>query len=106
MLFPMMGLLFVAVLGGIAAGIVFILVKALRGWALFVALPPILGGLFSFALCWGLSLSLERLAHSERWAGLGFIVGYISGGLLGGGAGFIIALKLGMATRLGRRSSW
>jgi hypothetical protein len=93
MLFPMMGLLFVTVAVGVAAGIFFALVKPLRKWALFVALPPILGGLVSFASSWGLSLSLEQLLHSERWAGVGFFGGYVVGGLLGCGAGLLIALK-------------
>ena len=94
MLLPMMGFLFLLIIAGVFAGVVCLLFRRLRSWALFVALPPILGGAFSFALCWGLAFSIERLLHSERWAGIGFFGGYAGGGLLGAGIGLLLALKV------------
>ena len=94
MLLPMMGILFLLIIVGVFAGVVCLLFRRLRSWALFVALPPVLAGAFSFALCWGLSLSIDRLFHSNRWAGVGFFGGYVVGGLLGGGIGLLLALKV------------
>jgi hypothetical protein len=94
MLFPMMGLLFMLVIGGVAAGIFFLLVRPLRVWAPFIAFPPIAAGLLAFSLSWGLSLSVEQFLHSERWAGICFIGGYALGGLSGFAAGLLLAVKI------------
>ena len=93
MLLPMMGFLFLLIIAGVFAGLACLMFRRLRSWALFVALPPILAGLLSFALCWGLSLSIEQLLHSERWSGIGFFGGYVGGGILGAGIGLLLALR-------------
>jgi hypothetical protein len=94
MLLPMMGLLFLLIICGVAGGTVFFIFRQLRVWAPFVLFPPILGGTLAFGMCWGLSLLAERLLNSKFWAGVGFFGGYIGGGLLGVGLGILIAFRL------------
>jgi len=94
MLFPMMGLLFMLVIGGVVAGVLSVLARPLRVWAPFIAFPPIAAGLLAFSLSWGLSLSVEALLHSERWAGISFFGGYVLGGLSGFASGLLLAVKI------------
>lgn len=70
------------------------IIRPLRKWAPYVALPPILAGIVSFALCWGLPLLAERFVISKPWANVGFIAGYVGGGLPGAGLGLMLALKI------------
>jgi hypothetical protein len=41
-----------------------------------------------------MSLSVEQLFHSERWAGICFLGGYTIGGLSGFVAGLFLAVKI------------
>lgn len=58
------------------------------------ALVPILGAVGAFVLCGVCSEGMQHLFHSQRAINLGFLGGYLLGGLLGGGAGFWVAWRL------------
>jgi hypothetical protein len=94
MLLPMMGFLFFLIVAGLFFGLLLVIVRPWKSLAPFIAFPLILAGLFAFALCWGLGFSAEKLLHSESIASLGFLGGYVVGGLLGGGLGLVLALKV------------
>ena len=58
------------------------------------ALVPIFGAVSALVSCVGLSIGLEQLFASQQAGGLGFIGGYLLGGLLGAGAGVRLAHRL------------
>jgi hypothetical protein len=94
MLFPLMGLLFMLFLGGLATGLLCLLIPRLRPWAPFVAFPSVLAALLAFCLSWGLALGLEKLLHSEPLAGIGFFGGLLLGGVGGALFGLLLAVQL------------
>jgi hypothetical protein len=94
MLFPLMGLLFTLFLGGVAAGLLCLLIPRLRQWAPFVAFPSVLAALLAFCLSWGLALGLEKSLHSEPLAAIGFFGGFLLGGVGGVHVGLLFAVRL------------
>jgi len=93
MILPMMGLLFAAFAAGIVGGIILCVVRSLRRFAPF-ALVPILAAVGSLSFCWGLAVGLERLFASEQAGRIGFLGGYVLGGLLGASVGAWLAIAL------------
>ena len=99
MILPMMGLLFMLFITGLALGAVLAFVPTWRSRAP-LAIIPILASLGSCAGAWGGAIGLESLISSPA-GGAGFFGGYVLGGILGAGAGWRIARARGAIRRRG-----
>lgn len=92
MLLPLMGLvMFFIPMAGFLAGMVFLFSKHLRFLAVFACLMPLIGAYAAVASFFGTALGLEHLGLSERTSGIGALLGFALGGLIGTSAGFILA---------------
>ena len=86
MLVPMMLFLFVVFTAGLLGGVVLYAFRTSRCFAGFM-LAPVLAAIGAMGFCWVLAIGLEHLLASQRAGGIGFLAGYIGGGLLGAGLG-------------------
>jgi hypothetical protein len=91
MLFPMLGILFLAASGGIFAGIVSLVFKRSRMLAAYFFLCPSFAALLSFTLFWGGGLLIEHLLGATRWSTLAALLGYAGSLVLGAFCGFVVA---------------
>ncbi len=93
-------LLVVALLGGLAGGVVCYRIAALRAAAPFVLLVPTLTALGAGAGSWGLFLLLGE--RYQAWAWPLWAVGYPAGGVAGFLAGLALAILMRRRSRAGR----
>lgn len=78
-------------MAGFLIGMVFLYIKRLRFLAAFAFLMPLIGSYAAISGFWGTAIGLEHLGLSERTSGIGALLGFALGGLIGTSAGFILA---------------
>lgn len=93
-MFPLLGILFLAAIGGVLAGIISLAFRKTRILAAYLFLCPLFAALLSFVLFWGGGLSVEHLFGPTQWSALASLIGYVGGLALGGICGFLVARKV------------